>query len=146
MQPAQTIYIKALLTACCSVLMTEAAALALAATVTDRLNLNNITLSNCEQLAHFLNAADQSNPPDWRIKFFTQLFSNYARCRQYKIFKISRSINTTADALARQAFSDSACSFESSCCYTQHVLQCSVLQARQYVNLNSVRLLTARGC
>jgi len=42
MQPPQTIYIKALMTGSNSVLMAQAAALALAATVIDRLNFNNV--------------------------------------------------------------------------------------------------------
>ena len=76
-QPTQTVYIKAKLAACSSVLMAEAAALALAVNVTQHINLTNITfLSDCEQLVQFLNAADHSNPPDRRIKHFTQLFSN----------------------------------------------------------------------
>lgn len=82
-QPTQTIYIKAKLTGSSSVLMAEAAALALAAAVTDCMNLDNITfLSDSELLVQFLNAADQSNPPDWRIKYYTQLFSNHSRCMQ----------------------------------------------------------------
>jgi hypothetical protein len=45
--------------------MAEAASLAFAALVTDRMNLTNINfLSDYEQLVHFLNAPDQSNPPD----------------------------------------------------------------------------------
>jgi len=104
-QPTQTIYIKAKLTGTSSVLMPESAALALAATVTDCMNVTNVNfLSDCEQLVHFLNAADQSYPPDWRIKYFTQLFSIHSRCR---LFKITRSLNTTVDALARQALSAS---------------------------------------
>jgi hypothetical protein len=68
----QTGYIKARLTACSSVLMAEAAALALAVNVTHHMNLTNINfLSDCDQLVQFLNAADHSNPPDWRIKYFT---------------------------------------------------------------------------
>ena len=130
-----------------SVIMAEAAALALAAAVTEGMNLNNINfLSDCEQLVHFLNAADQTNPPDWRIKYFTQLFSNHSSCRQSRIFKISRTLNTTVDALARQALSDSESQhFESSCSYA-HVNQCSLLQALQSVSQNSVRLLSARCC
>jgi hypothetical protein len=61
----QTIYIKAKPVGCTSVLMAEAASLAFAALVTDRMNLTNINfLSDYEQLVHFLNAPDQSNPPD----------------------------------------------------------------------------------
>ena len=51
------------------VLISEAAALALAVTVTDRLQLNHINfLSDSQQLVQFLNSSDHSNPLDWRIK------------------------------------------------------------------------------
>jgi hypothetical protein len=86
--------------------MAEAAALALAAMVNDRLNFNNTAfLSDCQQLVHFLNTTDQTYPPDWRIKPFTQIFTNCSAYRQAKIFEISRNLNSTADSLARQAFS-----------------------------------------
>ena len=71
-QPAQTIYIKAIMSDAHSVIMAEAAALALAAMVADLLNFTNIAfLSDCNQLVQFLNADDQNHPPDWRIKPFT---------------------------------------------------------------------------
>jgi len=149
-QPTQTIYIHAKLAECTSVLMAEAVSLAFAATVAETLNLSNINfLSDCQQLVHFLNAADQSNPPDWRIKPFTQMFSNYARSRESKIFKIKRQLNTTADALARQALSVSASqysSLEPTCSYEHHVLQCSLLQALQAVDLDNVTIISARCC
>jgi hypothetical protein len=80
-QPVHAIYIKAVMINAASVLMAEAAALALAATVNDvmaeaaalalaatvndALNINDATfLSDCQQLVHFLNDADQTNPPD----------------------------------------------------------------------------------
>lgn len=105
-QPTQTVYIRARVSGVHSVLMAEAAALALAATISDLLNFNNTTfLSDCQQLVHFLNAVDQSYPLDWRIKSFTQMFPNRLGRRQAKICKINRNLNATADALARQAFS-----------------------------------------
>lgn len=149
-QPTQTVYIKAKLTNSSSVIMAEAAALALAAAVANSMDLNNINfLSDCEQLVHFLNAADQSNPPDWRIKYFTQLFANHSRCRRSKIFKIPRCLNTTADTLARQVLSDLAShsiNLEPSCTYTNHASHCSLVQALQSVSLNSVSLLSAVCC
>jgi ribonuclease HI len=103
-RPTQTIYIRAKLPACSSVLMAEAASLALAATAADRLSLSNMWfLSDSQSLVQFLNQTEQSNPPDWRIKPFTQTFSNYATIRNYKVLKIHRHRNATADALARQA-------------------------------------------
>ncbi|XP_066323836.1 AUGMIN subunit 1-like [Miscanthus floridulus] len=59
--------------------MAEAASLAIASLVTHSLNINYCNyLSDCEQLVHFLNMADLSNPPDWRIKPFSQIFSNHS--------------------------------------------------------------------
>jgi hypothetical protein len=84
--------------------MAEAASLALAATAADRLSLSNMWfLSDSQSLVQFLNQTEQSNPPDWRIKPFTQTFSNYATIRNYKVLKIHRHRNATAVALARQA-------------------------------------------
>jgi hypothetical protein len=61
----QSIHIQAHLQSCTSVLMAEAAALALAALITSSLNITGCTfLSYCEQLVHFINSVDQSNPPD----------------------------------------------------------------------------------
>jgi hypothetical protein len=89
--------------------MAEAASLALAAMINDLLNFNNtIFLLDCQKLVQFLNTADQSNPPEWRIKLFTQLFANCPGRRGSKIFKISRNFNTTADSLVKQAFNSSA--------------------------------------
>lgn len=79
--PAQTIYIyiKAFMTGAHSVIKAEAATLALAAIVSDKLNFGNTTfLSDCQQLVDFLNITDQSHPPDWRITYYTQIFANYS--------------------------------------------------------------------
>ena len=48
-----------------SVLMAEAAALALAAVLNDALNFDNTAfLSDCQQLVDFLNQNDHTHPPD----------------------------------------------------------------------------------
>jgi hypothetical protein len=58
-QLAQTIYIKAHMPTTQSMIMAEAAALALTALVNNRLSFNNTAfLSDCQQLVHFLNSAD----------------------------------------------------------------------------------------
>jgi hypothetical protein len=82
-QPTQAMYIKAKLHACTSVIMAEATTLTLASVIIDKLNITGVNfLSDSEQLVHFLNKEDLSNPPDWRIKPFTQLFSNHATTSQ----------------------------------------------------------------
>jgi len=149
-QPVHAIYIKAVMTNAASVLMAEAAALALAATVNDALNINNTAfLSDCQQLVHFLNDADQTNPPDWRIKYFTQLFANCAGQRRAKIYEVNRQLNTTANTLARQALSASSSSStisEPVCSNSDHHHHCPVMNALLSVNLNSVSIIAARCC
>jgi ribonuclease HI len=149
-QPTQTIYIQAKLAACSSVLMAEAASLALAAVIADQMNLRNITfLSDSQQLVHFLNQQNQAHPPDWRIKPFTQRFSNHANNRESTIYKINRQLNITADALARQAlasFASGQADSNFNCSYEHHVSQCSFLQVIQHVNLNGVIIHAARCC
>lgn len=106
-QATETIYIKAKLHACTSVLMAEAAALALASAIARKFQIEGINyLSDCEQLTHFLNKEDHSNPPDWRIKPFTQLYLNNAGPTSATTLKNHRSLNSIAHSLARQAFQD----------------------------------------
>jgi hypothetical protein len=63
--PVQTIYIKATMKGTSSVLMAEAAAFALAATVTNLLDLQQVSfLSDNQQLVHSLNDPNQADPPD----------------------------------------------------------------------------------
>ena len=63
--PVQTIYIKAAMKETSSVLMAEAAALALAATVAKHLDLHQVSfLSDNQQLVNFLNNANPDDLPD----------------------------------------------------------------------------------
>jgi hypothetical protein len=72
LQPPQQVYIKAKMMHTTSVIMAEAAALALATQVTENLQLSDISfLSDNQQLVRFMNGSDLSNPPDWRMKPFT---------------------------------------------------------------------------
>jgi hypothetical protein len=149
-KPVQTIYIKAAMTQTLSVIMAEAAAMALAAVVTEQLNYNGVSfLSDCSQLVHFLNANDHNHPPDWRMKPFTQIFDNCVINRQVKVYKISRTINNTADVLARLAFSstvNTSLSIEFACSYQGHGQQCPLRSALNSVNLHSCRVLAASCC
>jgi len=149
-QPPQHIYIKATMLESTSVLMAEAAALALAATVTPHLHLKHTYfLSDCQELVSFLTDSDGAHPPNWRIKPFTQLFINNTYQRSTGIFKIRRTLNQTADTLARQATIDSefhTLQFTSSRSNNAHVLQCPLMAAIRSVAINSVTLLSARCC
>jgi ribonuclease HI len=107
-EPPQTLYFKAALDATTSVLMAEVAALALAAIITNKLGLQQVTfLSDNQQLANFLNEQDQSNPLDWRMKYCTQIFGNSITQRHSTIHRIHRTQNQTADDLARQVLAQS---------------------------------------
>ena len=85
----------------------------------------NLQLSDNQQLVHFLNGADLSNPPDWRIKPYTQMISSLLAGTSSSIRKIRRSQNQMADVLARQ---------------------CLVLVTLQSVTINFVMVLTASCC
>lgn len=139
--PVQTIYIKARMIGTTSVLMAEAAAIALAAVVTQRLNLQQVHfLSDNQQLVHFLNASDQANPPEWRVKPFTQMFTNSTTNTNKTIRKIHRSQNQTADTLAPdRLFHSLPISLTVSC-------SCSYGVALSSALLNHVTLLSAACC
>jgi hypothetical protein len=105
MQPIQNIYIQGSIDNSSSVLLAEAAALLLAASMADRIHLHSPNyLSDNQQLVSFFNGTDHSSPPDWRIKNFTHQFMNYNKQNNFKIFKIRRQANQTAHLLAKQAF------------------------------------------
>jgi hypothetical protein len=149
-QPVQTIHIAAQLSQAHSVLTAEAAALALAAIIADRLDYNNVTfLSNCQRLVQFLSSADLTNPPEWQIKQYTQVYTNSTGTRQARISNISRALNVTADTLARQAFRANVPSIQNlshTCSYMTHSPQCPLLQALSNVRINHVILLAASCC
>jgi hypothetical protein len=146
-QPTQMIYIKATLTSYSSVIMVEAASLALASSITRAMNIHNCNfLSDCQQLVQFLNKDDLSNPPDWRIKPFTQVFSNNAAHTSSRIIKINKNLNTTADALARQAYTSSALELNSHCSNMLCGPLCSVMQALLTVDLPDVNIIAASCC
>lgn len=128
-------------------LMAEAAALALAAQLSDSLNFLNTTfLSDCQVLVDFLNHHDRADPPDWRIKPYIQIFSNYSSSRQVQLIKIDRNLNDNADRLARQALSASVSSTEQVCSYVNHDHQCPLSVALNNVNLHAVSILSALCC
>jgi ribonuclease HI len=149
-QPAQVLYITAAIYDCSSVIMAEAAGLALASAITANLNLTGVNfLSDSEQLVRFLNQQEHSNPPDWRIKPLTQIFINNATATASKVYKVHRTLNTTADSLARQALQASMQAnhmIQLSCTNENHVPQCHWLQALQHVGLNDVTISAARRC
>lgn len=70
-----SVYIKALLKNSTSVLMVEAAALALGAQLLTKIDVQQPSfLSDNQKLVSFFSGKDHSNPPQWEIKPFTQGF------------------------------------------------------------------------
>lgn len=88
-----------------SVLMAEAAPLSLAGTITSRLQFQEIYfLTDSQQMAHFYNGKDYSDPPQWDIKPHAQKFLNAVSSMNWKVAKIDRKLNITVHSLATQAF------------------------------------------
>jgi len=103
--------------------MAEAAALALAAALVQRLQFTGTNfLSDNQQLGSFLNSPDHSTPPDWRMKHLTQQYITSSDQGNFRIFKIPRNINQTAHMLANTGI----CSCTNAAAYSCYqLLQCS---------------------
>ena len=82
-------YVKLRMDNITSVVMSEAAGLAIAATITSRLGFQNISFYTDNQLlVNYLNGADHSRPPSWDSKPFTQKFINLNHGKRVQIIKI----------------------------------------------------------
>jgi hypothetical protein len=102
------------MTATMSVIMAEAAAMALAAKMVSLLHLQGTNfLTDNQLLVNFFNSQDHSSPSDWTIKRFTQQFLNHIAGLSCNIFKIPRDSNATAHMLARQVTSDNGSASQS---------------------------------
>jgi hypothetical protein len=100
-----TFYIKAQINQVTSVIMAEAAAMALVAWITSLLHIRNTHfLTDNQLLPNFFNGSDLCSPPHWDIKPFTQRFLNAVANSNCRVHKIHRSFNTTAHLLATQSF------------------------------------------
>jgi ribonuclease HI len=131
------------------VLMAESAALALAISLCRNMNLEPVQFySDSQLLVDCLNGPDPSNPPDWRIKPFTQ-FVQTSLINSYQVFKIPRAQNLMADSLARRAL-HSLLSFQPSsllvCTNPAHCQGCPLTYALRIVSINSVLILAASCC
>jgi len=75
--PPTSIFVKALLQESSSVLMAESAALALATDLLNQIQCTRYNIfSDNQQLVHFLNKSNLFNPPDCRIKPYSQSAAN----------------------------------------------------------------------
>jgi hypothetical protein len=60
-------------------------------------------LSDSQQLVTYTNYSSTMPIPRWDAKFYTQTFCNAAQGNNYKVYKIPRNLNSTAQNLASQA-------------------------------------------
>jgi ribonuclease HI len=145
-----SVFIKATMQESSSVIMAESAALALAANLLNQLQCRNtIILSDNQQLVHFLNGANLSNPPDWRIKSFTQIAANLLSATTSQVRRIKRNQNQMADSLAKQALqalTTNQIIHSSSCTNRIHRNDCPVLRAINDITINSVMVLSGSCC
>jgi ribonuclease HI len=149
-QPSHSIFIKAAMKDASSVLMAEAAALALAIKFIKALSLQHVTvLSDNQQLVNFINGSSLHHPPDWRIKPLTQIAANDLQGTSVAVRRIRRQQNQMADLLARQALREchnhqQACNFI--CAFDAHANECPLSLALNYVTINNVMVSTASCC
>lgn len=147
---SSTIYIKALLKNSSSVLMAEAAALALGAQVLCTLGIQQpFFLSDNQQLVSFFNGKDHINPPQWEIKPFTQIFIINTSRNNARTFKIDRKLNITSHILGTQAFNSSNSNSHelvTTCTNPFHVNSCLSLTAINSVLGDSFTLIAASCC
>jgi hypothetical protein len=123
--PANTIYIRATHNKIYTVVNVEAAALALTATILNKLNLGEIAyFSDCSQSVDFINSGNPSDPPDWRMLPCIQDFNFAMGTSRHSVSKIHRDGNSIADSLAKLAFNSPhvqsmdyvpGCSYETHC-------------------------------
>jgi hypothetical protein len=133
-----------------SVLMAEAAALALAASVLSSLNISrpNFLMDN-QQLVTFLNGQDHASPPLWDIKPYTQRFINANSTMHGKVYKIPRKLNVIAHILASQAVNSTSLlplDDRISCTSQHHVTECPLRVALNSVPWEAFSLIAASCC
>jgi len=144
------LYIKALINNTTSVIMAEAAALALAALVSTMLQIEEISyLTDSQLLVTYLNGPDLRNPPHWDVKPFTERFLSSVANRRIQVLKVQRDMNATAHILANQAFrssKDLCNSVNVSCSNASHGCSCPSQLALQCVSYEPFRIIAARCC
>jgi hypothetical protein len=142
-------YVKLRMDHITSVVMAEAACLAFAAAIASELGLQVISFNTDNQLlVNYLNGSDNSTPPSWDSKPFTQKFINYNHGKIVHILKIPRSRNSIAHSLARSAnnASLSNCLPEFECKNPEHVDNCPLKWALDCVSWDAVPFIAAKCC
>lgn len=144
------LYIKAQINNITSVIMAEAAAMALAALVSTMLQIEEISyLTDSQLLVNYLNGPDHSNPPHWDVKPFTERFLISVANRRIQVLKVQRNMNATVHILANQAFrsSEYLCnSVNVSCSNASHGSSCPSQLALQCVSCEPFWTIAARCC
>jgi ribonuclease HI len=130
-------------------LMAESAALALSVSLCRNINLEQVHFySDSQLLVDCLNGPDPSNPPDWRVKPYTQIVQT-SLINSYQVFKIPRTQNMMADSLARRAL-HRLLSFQPYtplvCTNPAHCQGCPLTNALRFVSINSAHFLAASCC
>jgi len=148
--PPTSIFIKAFMQESSSVLMAESAALALATNLLNQIQCRrSIILYDNQQLVHFLNEPNHSNPPDWRIKSYTQSAANLLSNNSLQVRRIKRSRNQMADSLARHAFQairSNNLEYYYSCTNPSHANDCPILRVINSVTISTVMVLSPSCC
>jgi hypothetical protein len=106
-------------------------------------------LTDSSQLYHFLLGSDQTHPPDWRMKTYTDQFHCSAAQMQASLLNISRNDNCTADSLAKDAYRQATyvhqpCSL--SCSFGAHHSKCQLFRALLHVHNPCTLILSALCC
>jgi hypothetical protein len=148
-QPANTICNKAIVKDVSSVLMAKAAALALAASIASNMGFMRVSFfTDSTQLLQFLFASDQTKPPDWRMKTYTQQFRTSVAQIQALLSEISRCDNSATDSLAKDGHHQAAYVHQPflHCSFGAHPSQCQLFQTLLPVNNACTMLLSASCC
>jgi hypothetical protein len=128
----------------------EAAGLALAATILNKLNLCEIAyFSDCSNLVDYINSEDPSDPPDWHVLPCIQDFNLAMRLSRYTVSKISHHDNSIADSLAKLAFNSphiQSKEYVPGCSYETHFTQCPLLGVLPRLNFTLHMVLAATCC
>jgi ribonuclease HI len=129
-----------------SVVMAESAALTLATSLCRQMGLQRISFfTNNQLLVNCINGDYPSNPPNWRIKPYTQTIVASLQ-DSYKVIKISRHHNHMVHSLATRALHQVSihnAPQQIICTNSSHMNQCPLLCALNIVTINSELVLTA---
>jgi hypothetical protein len=100
-------------------------------------------------LVNCVNGDRPSDPPDWRIKPYTQAIVASLQDFYNKVIKISRNHNHMAHSLSTRALHQDSihnAPQQIICTNSSHLNQCPLLCALHFVTINSVMVHTTSCC